>query len=80
MEYLIISVSLLIVNLVGVYCGKRWEKNKTKKNTIGNLVIDQSFTDEPPCLFLELDQSIDWFKRNEHIVLRVVQKNYLTQK
>lgn len=45
--------------------------------TIGDLVIDNSIKDEPPMIFMELDETVEALPKEGYVRLKVVHKNYL---
>lgn len=67
--------------LVGVVFGCQITRYLYQTKVIGSLRVDRSIPDEKPYLFLEIGRgNIDQLAKEEFIVLKVKNENYLTQK
>lgn len=56
----------------------KWPFKKPK--VVGDLRIDRSDPEEPPYVFLELAVPPETLEHESYITMRVVKKNYLSQK
>lgn len=84
MKYLVIGIALLVGVVIGVFVGIFISMARMKKTveeqSVGYLRIDRSEPDEPPRPFLELQGvTIESISRKNVIMLKVVNKNYLSR-
>ena len=84
MDYLALCISLLVGILigtfVGIFIGIGRIKRSIKEQSVGYLRIDRSEPDEPARQFLELQgATIESISRKNFIMLKVVNKNYLSR-
>ena len=84
MEDLVIGIAMLVGVVIGVFVGIFISMGRIKKTveeqSVGYLRIDRSEPDEPPRPFLELQGStIDSISKKNVIMLKVVNKNYLSR-
>lgn len=67
--------------LVGIVFGSQITRRLYQTKTIGSLRVDCSIPDERPYLFLEIGRgNIEQLAKEEFVVLKVKNENYLTQK
>ncbi len=67
--------------LVGIVFGSQIMRHLYQTKTIGSLRVDRSIPDEKPYLFLEIGRgNIEQLAKEEFVVLKVKNENYLTQK
>ena len=67
--------------LVGIVFGSQIMRRFYQTKAIGSLRVDRSIPDEKPYLFLEIGRgSIEQLAKEEFVVLKVKNENYLTQK
>lgn len=59
---------------------KRTISHTLERNVSGTLKIDTSDPEEAPYLFLEVSESVDQLMRRTHVVLKVDNSSYLSQK
>lgn len=83
MEFLIGAIVLLSGILIGVFIGMFIGMERMRKaiedGSVGNLRIDRSEPDEPPRPFLEVkDASIESIAQKKFVMLKVINKNYLS--
>lgn len=73
-----IVASLLIGILIGIGCSWLYLTRKS----IGNLRIDESDPYDGPYLFLEItkDEGVNYIKKQKFVSLKVVCKNFISQK
>ncbi len=84
MEVLAIILVLLIVITVSLFAGILIGTNRMRKaiedGSVGHLRIDRSEEDEPPKPFLEIvDSTIEAISRKEFVILKVINKNYISR-
>lgn len=84
MEYLAIGIALLVGAIIGVFIGIFISMGRMRKTveeqSVGYLRIDRSEPDEPPRPFLELQgATIDSISKKNVVMLKVVNKNYLSR-
>lgn len=84
MEYLAIVIALLIGAIIGVFVGIFISMGRMRKTveeqSVGYLRIDRSEPNEPPRPFLELQgATIDSISKKNVVMLKVVNKNYLSR-
>lgn len=72
-------IGLIISSILSWFLGYRSAKEKALEHAcIGNLREDRSDPEEPPYLFLELEQGgLDLIQKSEYVTLRVRRENYL---
>lgn len=76
-------MDVLIFCIVGFIIGLIFSYLIVKHYTIGNLRLDNSDPEEEPYMFLELDSSlhnVNWIGKQKFVVLKVLLKNYISQK
>lgn len=76
----ILKISATVVGLISVFgLGITFEKRKHLTRTLycGSIRIDQSESDEPPRLFLELEVPLESFRNLETASFKVINKNYI---
>lgn len=83
MEFLVGAIVLLSGILIGVFIGMFIGMERMRKaiedSSVGNLRIDRSEPDELPRPFLEVkDASIESISRKKFVMLKVINKNYLS--
>ena len=83
MEYLALAVAVIIgvgIGLVGgIWIGTDRMRRAVEENSVGNLRIDRSESDEPPKPFLEVkNATIETISRKDFVILKVVNENYLS--
>lgn len=67
--------------LVGIVFGSQIMRRFYQTKAIGSLRVDRSIPDEKPYLFLEIGRgNIERLAKEEFVVLKVKNENYLTQK
>ena len=67
--------------LVGIVFGSQIMRRFYQTKAIGSLRVDRSKPDEKPYLFLEIGRgNIERLAKEEFVVLKVKNENYLTQK
>lgn len=67
--------------LVGIVFGSQIMRRFYQIKAIGSLRVDRSIPDEKPYLFLEIGRgNIERLAKEEFVVLKVKNENYLTQK
>ena len=67
--------------LVGIVFGSQIMRRFYQTKAIGSLRVDRSITEEKPYLFLEIGRgNIERLAKEEFVVLKVKNENYLTQK
>lgn len=59
---------------------KRTISHILEQNVSGTLKIDTSDPEEAPYLFLEVSESVDQLMQRTHVVLKVDNSSYLSQK
>lgn len=59
---------------------KRTISHTLERNVSGTLKIDTSDPEEAPYLFLEVSESVDQLMQRTHVVLKVDNSSYLSQK
>lgn len=70
----------IIIFLLGVSFGCLVSDVTTKTKVKGCLRVDSSDPDEPPYIFLELEENPEVLKRKKFITLEVNLENYISQK
>lgn len=75
-----LTFALIMVFILGLMIGYVSKKFVDNIETVGNLRIDNSDPDDGPYLFLELETNPESIKRKKYITLKVVAKNYISQK
>ena len=70
----------IIIFLLGASFGCLISEVATKTKVKGCLRIDSSDPDEPPYLFLELEESPEVLKHKKFVTLQVDLKSYISQK
>ena len=83
MEYLAgglaLIIGLIIGIVVGIFIGTERMRKAVELGSVGNLRIDRSEPDEPPRPFLEVkDATIETIASRKFVVLKVINKNYLS--
>lgn len=84
MELLVLGIIALAVGLiigvpVGIFIGMERMRKAVERRSVGNLRIDRSEPDEPPRPFLEVTgATIETIAREEFIILKVVNENYIS--
>jgi hypothetical protein len=84
MESLVVGIIALVVGgligvPIGIFIGMERMRKAVEKRSVGNLRIDRSEPDEPPRPFLEVTgATIESIAREEFIILKVVNKNYIS--
>ena len=67
--------------LVGIVFGSQIMRRFYQTKAFGSLRVDRSIPDEKPYLFLEIGRgNIERLAKEEFVVLKVKNENYLTQK
>ena len=67
--------------LVGIVFGSQIMRRFYQTKAIGSLRVDRSIPDEKPYLFLEIGRgNIERLAKEEFVVLKVKNENYITQK
>ena len=84
MQYLVMCIAIFISAAIGFLAGiftTMWRMRKAiEKQSVGHLRIDRSEPDEPPRPFLELHGStIESISQKEYVILKVINKNYLSR-
>lgn len=84
MEYLaicLVSITFAVVGfLAGILIGTNRMRKGIEERSVGHLRIDRSEPDEPPRPFLEvIGSDIDSISKKDFIVLKVINKNYLSR-
>lgn len=84
MEYLALGIALVvgiaIGVFIGIFVGMARMNRAVQEQSVGYLRIDRSEPDEPARPFLELQgATIDSISRKKFIMLKVVNKNYLSR-
>ena len=84
MQYLVMCIAIFISAAIGFLAGiftTMWRMRKAiEKQSVGHLRIDRSEPDEPPRPFLELHGStIESISQKEYVMLKVINKNYLSR-
>lgn len=84
MAYLAIGIALLVGAIIGVFVGIFISMGRMRKTveeqSVGYLRIDRSEPNEPPRPFLELQgATIDSISKKNVVMLKVVNKNYLSR-
>lgn len=85
MEHLAMTLALIAVlgigMLIGVFIGIGRMKKAIEESSVGDLRIDRSEPDEPPrpCLEVYQGNTIDSIARKKFVMLKVVNKNYLSR-
>ena len=74
-----IIISIIVSCFSGLALGYVIANNKISKKPIGALRIDRSDPDGP-YLFLELETDPKFIENEEYITLKVIAKNYISQK
>lgn len=75
LHFLLVFAVSFVSYLIGAYFGRK----SCKKESVGDLVVDNSDPDGP-YLFLELNGDINHVVSQKEVKLNVKHKNYLTQK
>ena len=74
-------IYICTVLLVGIVFGSQIMRRFYQTKAIGSLRVDRSIPDEKPYLFLEIGRgNIERLAKEEFVVLKVKNENYLTQK
>lgn len=84
MEFLVGGIALLVGIicgvLVGIFIGTDRMRKAIESCSVGNLRIDRSEPDEPPRPFLEVtNATIETISREKFVILKVINKNYISQ-
>ena len=84
MEYLAIVVALMVSigigAFIGILNGTDRKRKAIEERSVGSLRIDRSEKDEPPRPFLELkDSTIESIAEKKFVILKVINKNYLSR-
>lgn len=74
-----IIIAIVVSCFSGLALGYIIATNKMSKKTIGALRIDGSDPDGP-YLFLELETDPRFIENEEYITLKIIAKNYISQK
>ncbi len=69
-----------VIFLAGLLSGCIVTLVVTRLRKVGWLRIDRSIQDENPYLFLELSNAIEVVSKRKYVTLKVLNKNYLSQK
>lgn len=80
--YIVIAAAVggfLIGLVVGASTAMKVYTRRNDREAIGCLRVDHSFKDEPPALYLELNRSVETFVNEPYVLLRVQQKDFLSQ-
>lgn len=70
---ILISILVGIVFFCGFGLGSNWKKFSRKNKALGSVIIDDA-DNEPPCLYLELDDD-DWYEtlvKKDEVYFRVL--------
>ena len=78
MNWLVLTLVLILVFIIGLVVGSTYARHAGKKETYGTLRIDRSDPDGP-YLFLELDRNVEELSKQKHVVFNVLDKNYISQ-
>ena len=70
----------VIAFLVGVLVGGITIKIKSMLSTYGTLRLDDSDLDEPPYIFLELENNPEGLCKKKYVTLKVCIKNFVPRK
>ena len=73
-------MEFVVVFIVGAIFGAILMRNISYSRSIGSLRVDQSYPDEPPYLFLELEKNVNDFSRKKYVLLRVNMRNLISRK
>ena len=77
---LVLVTAIIISTLAGVLIGTNTMRKTVDEGSVGYLRIDRSEEDEPPKAFLEIvGTSIEAISRKEIVILKVVNKNYISR-
>lgn len=71
---------LALMFLAGVFFGVGAVVLVYRAYYVGNLRIDRSDPSEPPYIFLELEKGVGDISRKKNVILKVSNKNYISQK
>lgn len=83
MELLALGIALVVGVTIGIFIGIFVGTERMRKaiedQSVGHLRIDRSEPDEPPRPFLELkDATIEMVSRKKFVILKVIDKNYIS--
>ena len=78
MNWLVLTLVLILVFIIGLVVGSTYARYAGKKETYRTLRIDRSDPDGP-YLFLELDRNVEELSKQKHVVFNVLDKNYISQ-
>lgn len=85
MKYLIMGLVLLVAigigAFIGILIGTGRMKKAVKDQSVGDLRIDRSETDEPPKPYLEIyrGNSIESISQKKFVILKVINESYLSR-
>lgn len=70
---------MIIGAIIGIFVGMERMRKAVEEQSVGNLRIDRSEPDEPARPFLEIkDATIESISRQNYIILKVINENYIS--
>lgn len=71
---------LILGYVIGLFVGVERMRRAVEDQSVGNLRIDRSESDEPPRPFLEVtNATIESISRKKFVILKVINENYISQ-
>ena len=77
---MLLLIGLMCGLLAGYHIRKYFELRETANKLVGNLRIDKSDPYDGPYMFLELETDPKNVEKMEHVLLKVINENYISQK